>query len=99
MVKKSRGPRRGTRKKLRQRPSKRPAITKFLRTFKKGDKVLIYQEPSSQKGMPFPRYKGRVGTVIGKRGESYLIKIMNGKKEKIIVSRPEHLRPEHLKRV
>lgn len=99
MVKKSRGPRRGTRKKLRQKPSRRPVITKFLRTFKNGDRVVIYPEPSSHKGMPFPRYKGRIGTIIGRRGESYLVEIVNGKKKKTIISRPEHLKPEYLKRV
>jgi len=92
MVKKSRGFRSGTRKKLRQKPSKRPAITKYLRTFKRGAKVIIFPEPASQRGMPFPRYKGKVGIVVGSRGSSYLIEIVNGKKKKIIISRPEHLR-------
>lgn len=96
MVKKSRGPRRGTRRKLRQRPSKRPTITKFLRTFKKGDRVVLYPEPSSHKGVPFLRYKGRVGIVAGKRGESYLVEIKDGKKKKTIISRPEHLKPKYI---
>lgn len=99
MVKKSRGPRRGTRQRLRQKPSKRPTITKFLRTFKKGDRVIIQPEPSSSKGMPFPRYSGRIGIVKGKRGKSYLVEILDGKKRKTIISRPEHLKTEHLKRV
>ena len=93
MVKKSRGPRRGTRKKLSQKTSRRPTITKFMRSFETGQQVVIYQEPSSQKGMPFPRYKGRVGTVVGRRGKSYLVEIMDGKKKKTIISRPEHLKP------
>ena len=92
MVKKSRGFRSGTRKKLRQRPAKKPAITKFLKKFKAGQKVLILPEPSSQKGMPFPRFKGRVGVIVGRRGKSYLIEVKNGKKVKRIISRPEHLK-------
>jgi large subunit ribosomal protein L21e len=92
MVKKSRGFRSGTRKKLRQKPSKRPAITKYLRTFKQGQKVMLMPEPASQKGMPFPRYKGKVGTVAVRRGKSYLVEIVNGKKKKTIISRPEHLK-------
>jgi len=99
MVKKSRGPRRDTRKRLRQKPSRRPTVTKFLRTFKKGEHVVIYPEPSSQKGMPFARYKGHVGTIVGRRGKSYLVEIVDGKKRKTIISRPEHLKTEHLKRV
>jgi len=92
MVKKSRGFRSGTRKKLRQKPSKRPAITKYLRSFKRGAKVMILPEPASQRGMPFPRYKGKVGVVVGKRGSSYLVEIVDGKKKKTIISRPEHLK-------
>jgi len=92
MVKRSRGFRSGTRKKLRQKPSKRPAITKYLRTFKHGEKVMLMPEPASQRGMPFPRYKGKVGTVAGRRGKSYLVEIFDGKKKKTIISRPEHLK-------
>ena len=92
MVKKSRGFRTGTRKKLKQKPGYRPPITKFLQEFEIGQKVLIAQEPSSQKGMPHPRFKGRVGKVIGKRGKSYIVEIKNGNKVKKLISRPEHLR-------
>jgi large subunit ribosomal protein L21e len=53
---------------------------------------MIAQEPSSQKGMPFPRYKGIVGKIIGKRGKSYLVEIVVGKKRKTIISRAEHLK-------
>jgi large subunit ribosomal protein L21e len=42
--------------------------------------------------MPFKRFFGRTGTVIDKRGKSYIIKIKDGKKEKNIISRPEHLK-------
>ena len=92
MVKKSRGFRSGTRKKLRQKPDVRPAITKFLREFKEGERVLLMPEPSSHKGMPFPMYKGRTGIVTGMRGKAYIIALKDGGKTKTIISRPEHLR-------
>lgn len=92
MVKKSRGFRAKTRNKLRQKAGYRPPITKFLEEFKVGQRVVIVQEPSSHKGMPFPRFKGNVGEVIGKRGKSYLVKIRDGKKIKQVISRPEHLK-------
>lgn len=92
MVKKSRGFRSGTRKKLKQKPGYRPSITKFLQEFEIGQKVLIALEPSSQKGMPHPRFKGKVGKIIGKRGKSYIVEIKNGNKVKKLISRPEHLR-------
>lgn len=92
MVRKSRGFRSGTRKKLRQKPKERPAITKFLQDFDSGDKVLISPEPASQRGMPFPRYKGAVGIVVGKRGHGYIVEVADGKMKKTIISKPEHLR-------
>jgi len=92
MVKKSRGFRTGTRKKLRHKPSFRPPITKFIQEFRKNQKVIIIQEPSSQRGMPHSRFKGVVGKIIGKRGRSYIVEIADGKKVKKIISRPEHLR-------
>jgi large subunit ribosomal protein L21e len=42
--------------------------------------------------MPFPRFKGIAGKVIGKRGKSYLVEIKDGKKIKQVISRPEHLK-------
>ncbi len=92
MVKKSKGPRSDTRNRLKQHPSKRPTINKFLEKFEVNEKVVIYQEPSSHKGMPFIRYKGRSGIVTGKRGKSYMIEITDGKKKKMLISKPEHLR-------
>lgn len=92
MVQKSRGMRQGTRRKLAQRPGYKPPITKFLRKFNEGQKVIIMQEASSQKGMPFPRYKGVVGTISEKRGRSYVVEIRDGGKLKKLISRPEHLK-------
>jgi len=92
MTKKSKGFRVKTRKKLKQKPGYRPRITKFLEEFKKNQRVIILQEPSSHKGMPHSRFKGKVGKVAGSRGKSYIIEIVDGDKIKKIISRPEHLR-------
>ncbi|MBU5537253.1 MAG: 50S ribosomal protein L21e [Candidatus Aenigmatarchaeota archaeon] len=92
MVKKSKGFRTRTRNKLKQQPSVRPAITKFLQKFEIGQKVAIEPEPSSQKGMPYPKFKGSVGKVIGRRGNSYIVEINVGDSRKLIISRPEHLK-------
>ena len=91
MTRESSGFRSGTRKKLRQKLV-RPSITKFLQEFKIGQRVVIVLEPSSQKGMPFPRFKGKMGNIIEKRGKSYVVEIMDGNKAKKLVSRPEHLK-------
>lgn len=95
MVKKSRGFRRGTRKKLEQK--RRPLITSFLREFSVGDRVVILPEPSSNRGVPFPRFKGKLGKVVGKRGRSYIVEVYDGRKKKQVVARPEHLKPLKLK--
>lgn len=92
MVKKSKGFRTRTRHKLRQIPSFRPAITKFLQDFQIGQTVALEMEPSSHKGMPYPKFKGAVGKITAKRGRSYIVEINIGDSKKIIVSRPEHLK-------
>lgn len=92
MVKRSKGLRSKTREKLTQKPRYRPAITKFIQEFSEGQKVMISQEPSSQKGMPHTRFKGRVGKIIGRRGRAYIVEITDGKKKKKIISAPEHLK-------
>ena len=90
--KKSSGPRKRTRKIFRQKTGYRPTITKFIQEFNTGQTVVIDQEPSSHRGMPFKRFKGRVGKVIGRRGKAFIIEIREGNKTKKIISRPEHLR-------
>ena len=92
MVKKSHGPKVKSRKKLTQKPRYRPTITKFLQTFEIGQTVAIDQEPSSDKGMPYTKFKGITGQVIQKRGNSYIVAIKVGNSTKKIISRPEHLK-------
>ena len=93
MVKKSQGFRVKTRKKLAREARYRPLITKFIQKFNIGEKVIIDQEPTSFKGMPFSRFKGMVGEIIEKRGRAYVVKVKVGKKIKKVISRPEHLKP------
>jgi large subunit ribosomal protein L21e len=92
MVKKSRGFRAKTRFKLRQKVAYRPPITKFLQEFENDQTVVILQEPSSQRGMPHPRFKGKIGKVIGRRGKSYIVEIVDGHMVKKLISAPEHLK-------
>lgn len=90
MAHKSKGFRVDTREKLTQ--STRPLITKFLQDFDIGQKVIISLEPSSHKGMPFPRFQGKFGRIVDRRGKSYIVEIKDGDKVKKIISRPEHLK-------
>jgi large subunit ribosomal protein L21e len=92
MVQKSKGPRRRTRNLLKLGVKEKPTITKYLQEFEIGSSVVIKPTPSSSKGMPFRRFFGKSGIVMDRRGKSYIIKIKDGKKEKDIISRPEHLK-------
>ena len=92
MGKRSRGFRVKTRDKLRQKPGYRPPITKFLQEFKMGQKVIIALEPSSHKGQPHSRYKGKVGVIGGMIGKSYVVELRDGSVKKKVISRPEHLK-------
>ena len=94
MTQRTGGLRAGTRHKLAKKPRQRGKIstTRLTQEFKVDDKVIINHEPAIQKGMPHHRFKNKAGTVIGKRGRSYLIKIKDGNKPKTVISLPIHLR-------
>ncbi len=94
-MKKSKGFRARTRRLLKKRPRERGKISlsKLLHQYEHGNRVVIMIEPSVQKGMPHRRYHGKVGTVIEKRGRSYIVSVTQGKALKEIIVRPEHLEP------
>ncbi len=89
-MKRSRGPRRATRYKFKS--SGKLKITDILQEFTIGEKVAIVANPSYHKGMPFRRFHGKVGEIIGKRGRAYLVKFKDGEKEKVQIIAPAHLK-------
>ena len=96
MVKRSRGIRSKSRDILRKKPRERglSTITKAMQIFEKGDSVNIVIDSSVHKGMPHIRFHGHTGKVEGKQGNSYIVGVNNGKKQKKLIIRPEHLRRE-----
>ncbi|UAL07620.1 MAG: 50S ribosomal protein L21e [Candidatus Methanogranum gryphiswaldense] len=88
---------RGTRTKTRQVLKKKPRasglspITKAFQTFDSGERVNIFIDPSVHKGMPFSRFHGLTGVIIGPRGAAYEVSVKAGNKTKTVVARPEHL--------
>jgi len=50
-------------------------------------------DPSTLKGMPHRRFHGKTATVMGKRGRAYVVKAHMGGFEKVIIVRPEHIKP------
>jgi len=94
-LRKSKGYRARTRKLLKKKPRERGKIkiSRLLRDYNPGDSVVIKIDPSVQKGMPHRRYHGKVGKIVGKRGRSYIVSVMQGEAVKEIIVRPEHLEP------
>ncbi len=61
-------------------------IPRLIKRIEVGSKVVISQK-SNFRNIPHPRYKGRIGTVIEKRGDSYVVEFAVSKSinRKIIV--------------
>jgi len=94
-MRKSKGLRAKTRTALKKAPREKgkTGLSKLLHEYKSGDKVLIKVDSGVHKGMPHRRYLGKIGTVIDKRGRSYLIGVRQGEAIKEIIVRPEHIMP------
>lgn len=79
------------------RPKRREGITKYLREFKVGEKVIIKIDSSSQ-NFPNPRHQGLIGEVIEKRGSAYIVDLPVGKKSKKLIITPEHLKRQNIQK-
>jgi len=66
-------------------------VVRAIQEFKDGDKVHVLIDPSKHKGMPHPKFHGRTGEIIGKRGRAFILKVTDGKSSKTVISNPEHL--------
>ncbi len=95
MVKSSKGSRSRTRgtltKKVRERGL--PPVTRFLKQFDVGDRVIVRLEPSDPHGQPHPRYQGRTCLVLGRVGRAYRLSFLDGGKPKELIANPIHLVP------
>ena len=70
-----------------------PPVTRFLREFAVGDRVVVRIEASDPHGQPHPRYQGRTCTVVAKSGRAYRIAFRDGGKRKELIANPIHLIP------
>lgn len=93
MVKSSKGSRSRTRgtltKKVRERGL--PPVTRFLKEFDVGDRVIVRLEASDPRGQPHPRYQGRTCIVLGRVGRAYRLSFLDGGKPKELIANPIHL--------
>jgi len=92
-MRRSKGFKSGTRYKLKKgvRAKGKLCISKVLQKFSLGDKVHIVLNPGVQKGMPHPRFHGKTGTVIEKRGRAYLVEISENNAKKTAICASAHL--------
>jgi len=87
----------GMRKKTRHRLSKTvrargiSPVVRAIQEFQAGDRVHVIIDPSKHKGMPHPRFHGKTGEVIGKRGRAFILKVRDGDATKTVIVPPDHL--------
>jgi large subunit ribosomal protein L21e len=94
-MRKSKGYRSSARRLLTKGPREhgKLRLSKLLHEYQPGTSVVIKIDSSVHKGMPHRRYHGKVGTVLNKRGRSYVVSVSQGDAIKEIIVRPEHLEP------
>lgn len=66
-------------------------VVRAIQEFEPGARVHVIIDPSKHKGMPHPRFHGKTGEVIGKRGRAFVLKITDGNATKTLITLPEHL--------
>ncbi|MFH1682253.1 MAG: 50S ribosomal protein L21e [Candidatus Woesearchaeota archaeon] len=94
MVKRIGTARRKTRHKLKQtyRTKGKIPLSKYFQELGQGDKVSFSANCAVSKGMYHPRFHGKVGKVINKRGFCYIIEVKDGNKMKTFNVHPIHLK-------
>ena len=66
-------------------------IPGLISAYEVGNTVSI--DPQSKySGMPHPRYRGKTGTIVERRGKAYVVEIRDGRAIKDLIIPPVHLR-------
>ena len=76
-------------KKLREKGKIR--FSEYFKNLKQGDRVSVVRELSLSKNFP-DRMQGRTGTIEGKRGKAYIVKIKDINQQKTYIIEPIHLK-------
>ena len=85
----------GKRGKTRQKfkkSTKKPSVNDIMQEFEEGDKVSVVIDSSYHAGLPDKGFHGLTGTVSGKRGKSFEVKLNKGNKEMMVVTTAVHLK-------
>lgn len=75
----------------RFRKERKLTVGDRVKTFKKGDRVIISLQPCF-KGFPAPRYDGRHGIIVEGRGKAYVVEIRDMNAKKRLIASPVHLK-------
>lgn len=67
------------------------SLVHYFQKLNEGDKVALVMNLSYPANFP-KRMQGKTGTVVGKRGNSYVVKLMDGKKEKTFILSKIHIK-------
>lgn len=87
----------GMRKKNRDKLSKTvrtrgiSPVVKAIQEFEPGSRVHILIDPSRHKGMPHPKFHGKTGVIVAKRGRAFVLSVTDGNSAKTVIALPEHL--------
>jgi large subunit ribosomal protein L21e len=92
----SNGPRQGTREKLSNDPRDRGTSPpqRAVREFETDQKVHLKLDPSVPDGRYHPRFDGLTGEIVGEQGDAYKVQVNDGGKDKTLIVKPAHLRPQ-----
>ena len=66
-------------------------FSQYFQEFENGERVAIVREQSLNPAFP-KRIQGLVGTIEGQRGSAYIVKIIEGRKEKMHIITPANLK-------
>ncbi len=85
--------RRKTRTKMKKPLRKRGkiSISRYFQKFNEGDRVTLMIDPSVHSAMPYKRFLGKAGKIIGKRGACYIVEIKDFNAKKKAIIHPVHL--------
>ena len=66
------------------------AIRDVIKTFSVGDRVAIVPK-GNNRDIPHPRFKGKVGTILGARGGAYIVDVKDINAHKQLIVKAKHL--------
>ncbi|MEM4366755.1 MAG: hypothetical protein QW035_01335 [Candidatus Anstonellales archaeon] len=83
----------GTLSKRTRRLGRKKKVTpaKVIKEFSVGDRVVVMLDPSSTSN-PAPRYHGKAGRIVERRGEAYVVEVMDFSMPKKLIVLPLNLK-------